>query len=81
MEESAGFAIAAKRCLSSDHCKDEQEIEQFISNHRIDLLYNNQIYANSVFGDEEGVVQDLIMSQRLYLNNLVHSVEFNEIQK
>ena len=76
----SSLSIILSRCKGEEHCKTTEETEFFIGTHLIRLMFNQQTYMSTKYGDEE-IIQNRIVSQKIYLDTATSSEISNHIQK
>ena len=79
-EKSNVLALTLSKCTEASNCKSREEISQFISDYYIEIIYNQQNYIPTNFGDDE-IIQKRISSYAIYLNPFTPISIINEIQQ
>ena len=44
--------LEINKCLGKDYCKNEEEIDQFLADKRLVIIYNQQNFNSATYGDD-----------------------------
>ena len=52
-DHGKAFSLSLRKCSGKENCKTDDEINEFILSHQVNIHFNLQTYKNERFGDEE----------------------------
>ena len=68
------------RCYGKPYCKSDEEIREFIKDHVVFILYNNQRYNPDIF-DKDRTIEDIVNVNSFPLFYETQTTIINNIQK